>query len=162
MAGAWLSASPSLRYIMLRVWSPRSSNFCFQIFLTLMTSTVASPQYVTPRIEQYAPPIPIAFSPPRTPAPIYGAPSAPSEGSLNSPVSIPANQFPVPAPPVQPEGSDLSPVPALDETVPVRTPEELVHIPDSSVSVPKGSDKIVLPPGTSISLRDNLGQFSHG
>jgi hypothetical protein len=141
--------------------------FYLQIVLMLMTSAVASPQNGRARIEQNAPPIPIAYSPPRVPAPIYGAPPFASEGSLISPASIQINQSPAPTPQisasiVQPEGAVSSPALVLDETVPIRPPEELVHIPGNSVSIPQGSDRIVLPPGTIISLRDDLGQFSHG
>lgn len=136
----------------------------------LMTSAVALPQNSPPRIEQQAPPIPIAYAPPNIPVPVYGAPPVPTESSLISTSSINTNQSPVPtstisAPPVQPERpqwSVSSTAPGLVERVPIRPPIGLIQVPENWVSIPKGSNQIVVPPGTIISLRDNWGQFSHG
>jgi hypothetical protein len=132
----------------------------FQFVLMLLTSSVASPQK-GPRIELFAPPIPINHSPLHVPVPVYGAPPVPSEGSLISPGSIPINQNTVPSPKISaPHVQTPAPIP--DNTLPIRSSDEIVHIPESSISIPEGKNEIVLPPGTSISLRDSLGQFSHG
>lgn len=129
-----------------------------------MTSAAALPQNSPSRTEQQTPPIAIAFAPPYVPAPIYGALPVPTQQSSSS---ILTTQSPAPtsemsAPPVQPEGSLSSPAPALDESVPIRQPEGQIDVPDNWVSIPKGSNQIVLAPGTIISLRDKWGQFSHG
>ena len=133
----------------------------------LLTSGVASPLYSTPRIELFAPPIPITYSPPHVPAPIYGTPIVPSEKPFISPVFIQHNQAPalnpkISGPPTQNEGSFLSPTSLSEDEVPIKPPEDLIHIPEGSISIPKGSNQLLLPPGTRINLRDSLGQFSHG
>lgn len=133
----------------------------------LLTSAVASPLYSTPRIELLAPPIPITHSPPHVPAPVYGTPIVTSEKPIFSPVSIQYNQAPAPNPEIsgpltQNEGSFLSPTSLPEDEVPIKPPEELIHIPEGSISIPKGSNQLLLPPGTRINLRDTLGQFSHG
>ncbi|XP_023705395.1 endocuticle structural glycoprotein SgAbd-1 isoform X1 [Cryptotermes secundus] len=129
------------------------------IVLVLMTSAAAFPQNSPSRIEAQAPPIPIAFAPPYVPAPIYGALPVPAEQSSSS---ILTTQSPAPTPPVQPEGSLSSPAPVLDDRVPIRQSEGMTDVPDNWVAIPKGSNQIVLAPGTIISLRDKWGQFSHG
>jgi len=133
----------------------------------LLTSAVASPLYSTPRIELLAPPIPITHSAPHVPAPVYGTPIVPSEKPLISPVSIQHSQAPalnpeISGPLTQNEGSFLSPTSLPEDKVPIKPPEDLVHIPEGSISIPKGSNQLLLPPGTRIDLRDSLGQFSHG
>jgi hypothetical protein len=62
----------------------------------------------------------------------------------------------------QNEGSFLSPTSLPEDRVPLKPPEDLIHIPEDSISIPKGSNQLLLPPGTRIDLRDKLGQFSHG
>ena len=133
----------------------------------LLTSAVAFPLYSTPRIELLAPPIPITSSPPHAPAPVYGNPIVPSEKPLIFPVSIQHNQAPalnpeISGPLTRKEGSFLSPTSLPEDKVPIKRPEDLIHIPEGSISIPKGSNQLLLPPGTRINLRDSLGQFSHG
>jgi hypothetical protein len=133
----------------------------------LLTSAVASPLYSTPRIELFAPPIPITYTPPHVPVPVYGAPIVPSEKQIISPASIQNEQAPavnpeISRPPTQKEGSFSSPTSSPEDKVPLQPSEELIHIPEDSISIPKGSNQLLLPPGTRINLRDSLGQFSHG
>ena len=133
----------------------------------LLTSAVASPLHSAPRIELFAPAIPVTHSPPHVPVAVYGAPSAPSQIPLISPASIQHNQAPaltteISGPLTQNEGSFSSPTSLPEDKVPIKPPEELVHIPEGSISIPKGSNQLLLPPGTRINLRDSLGQFSHG
>ena len=143
------------------------SSFYFQLLVLLLTSVTASPLYSGPRIEVLAPPIPITHAPPYAPAPVYGTPPVPPETSSISPASIPQNQAPALAPVIsgpliQNEGSLSSPTSLSEDAVPIKPPEGLIHIPEGTISIPKGSHQLLLPPGTSISLRDRLGQFSHG
>jgi hypothetical protein len=133
----------------------------------LVTSAMASPLYSTPRMELLAPPIPITYSPPHVPAPVYGAPPVPSDRQFISPASIQHNQATaltpeISGPVTQNEGPLLSPTSLSEDTAPITPPEELIHIPEGSISIPKGSNQLLLPPGTRISIRDSLGQFSHG
>jgi hypothetical protein len=82
-------------------------------------------------------------------------------------VSIQRNQAPalnpeISEPITQNEGSFLSPTSLPEDKAPIKLPEDLIHIPEDSISIPKGSNQLLLPPGTRIDLRDRLGQFSHG
>ncbi|XP_069700747.1 larval cuticle protein LCP-22-like [Periplaneta americana] len=143
------------------------------LLLMALHAATSFPQYSPPRIEQYAPPILISHAP----VPVYGPPGATQapepvfEGSFLSPESLPAGapSPKVPASSVPFQGAIFSPAPIpVDRTpplaplnlLPITSIEEIGHIPENGN--PMSRNEIVLPPGSRLSLTDNLGQFSHG